>query len=139
MSQPRARGDNDSMPGSRRLYQDREQGVLLGVCAGLADFLGLDLTMTRVVAAVGALLFFPTVVLAYLLLALLLPKRSAGPEDEIDHVSRSLRRRVRSSPHSALDDIRYRSRELDLRLQRLEKYLISARFKLDREFETLKD
>lgn len=33
----------------RRLYQDREGGVFLGVCAGLADFFGFDLTLVRLI------------------------------------------------------------------------------------------
>ena len=123
----------------RRLYQDREQGVCFGVCAGLANFFGFDLTLTRVITAIGAFLFFPTVLIGYFVLALLLPKRPRGPLGESDDYSQSLRQHVRSSPHSTLDNARYRFRELDKRLQRLEKYLTSARFKLDLEFETLKD
>jgi phage shock protein C len=48
-------------------------------------------------------------------------------------------RRVRSSPHDTLSGIRYRFRDLDIRLQRLEKYVTSNRYKLDREFQELKD
>jgi phage shock protein C len=50
-----------------------------------------------------------------------------------------LQRSVRAAPHATLDQIRHRFREVDGRLQRLEKYLTSQRFKLDREFEALKD
>ena len=123
----------------RRLYQDRERGVFLGVCAGIADFFGFDLTLTRVITAIGAFLFFPTVVIGYLVLASLLPKRPRDLPGESDAHSHSLRRSVRASPHSALDNVRYRFRDLESRLQRLEKYLTSTRFKLDQEFETLKD
>ena len=123
----------------RRLYRDRGQGVCLGVCAGLANFFGFDLTLIRVITAIGAFLFFPTVLIGYFVLALLLPKRPRGPLGESDDYSQSLRQHVRSSPHSTLDNARYRFRDLDKRLQRLEKYLTSTRFKLDQEFETLKD
>ena len=123
----------------RRLYQDREGGVFLGVCAGLADFFGFDLTLVRLITAIGAFLFFPTVLIGYFVLALLLPKKPLGAREVSDEYSQSLRRRVRSSPHSTLDHVRYRFGELDTRLQRLEKYLTSTRFKLDQEFESLKD
>ena len=123
----------------RRLYQDRERGVFLGVCAGLADFFGFDLTLVRLITAIGAFLFFPTVLIGYFVLALLLPKRPSDEREAYDEYSQSLRRRVRSSPHSTLDNVRYRFSELDTRLQRLEKYLTSTRFKLDQEFESLKD
>jgi phage shock protein C len=36
-----------------------------------------------------------------------------------------------------LSGVRYRFRDLDVRLQRLEKYVTSSRYKLDREFEQL--
>jgi phage shock protein C len=44
---------------------------------------------------------------------------------------------VRSNPHSSLSGVRYRFRDLDVRLQRLEKYVTSSRYKLDREFQQL--
>jgi phage shock protein C len=50
-----------------------------------------------------------------------------------------LRRRVRSEPHSTLNSQRHRFRELDRRLQKLEKYVTSKRFRLDREFDGLQD
>lgn len=130
-------GEGPTSPTRRRLYQDRERGVFLGVCAGLADFFGFDVTLVRLITAFGAFLFFPTVLICYFALALLLPKKP--PEGDSDDYSQSLRRRVRTSPHSTLDNVRYRFGELDARLQRLEKYLTSNRFKLDQEFESLKD
>ena len=46
---------------------------------------------------------------------------------------------MRSSPHDTLASVRYRFRDLDVRLQRLEKYVTSNRYKLDREFEKLEE
>ena len=125
--------------GGRRLYQDRANGIFLGVCAGIADFFGFDVTLTRIVTAIGAFLFFPTVVIGYFILALLLPKKPKGYAARSGEESEAFQRRVRSSPHSTLDGVRHRFRDLDVRLQRLEKYLTSNRFNLDREFETLRD
>ena len=50
-----------------------------------------------------------------------------------------LRRHVRSDPHEMLSAARYRFNEIELRLQRLEKYVTSNRFQLDREFRRLKN
>ena len=41
--------------------------------------------------------------------------------------------------HGTLSNVSFRFRELEARLQRLEKYVTSARFQLDQEFESLKD
>lgn len=120
-----------------RMYRNPRRGVLFGVCAGIADYFGLDLTVTRILVVVGALFAFPIVFVAYLLLALLLPRKqySEDERDELDPLQRS----VRAEPHRMLSSVRYRFRELDMRLQRLEKYVTSNRFKLDSEFRQLKD
>lgn len=126
-------------PGPRRLYQDRENRLVCGVCAGIADYFGFDVTVTRIVVLVGLVFFLPPTLIGYAVLALLLPRKPRGFESLRDDVPADLKRSVRSSPQATLDDIRYRFRELDGRLQRLEKYLTSKRFELDREFEALKD
>ena len=110
-----------------------------GVCAGIADYFGFDVTVTRLVVIAGLILFLPTTLIAYVLLAILLPAKPAVAGDYHDPRSEQLQRSVRSSPHATLDSIRHRFRELDGRLQRLEKYVTSKRFTLDREFEALKD
>jgi phage shock protein C len=112
--------------------------MLFGVCAGIADYFGFDVTVTRVLIILGALLSFsfPLLIIVYLLLALLLPRKpfSAGA-DRVDPVQRQ----VRSDPHDTLGSVRHRFHDLDARLQRLEKYVTSNRFKLDREFRQLRD
>lgn len=126
-------------PGPRRLYQDRENRLVCGVCAGVADYFGFDLTVTRMIVLAGLIFFLPTVLIGYIALALILPKKSRRLDELRDEASSSLQRSVRSSPQGTLDHIRHRFRELDGRLQRLEKYMTSKRFELDREFEALKD
>lgn len=118
-----------------RLYRSSTDGWIAGVCAGLADYFGLNLTATRVVVAIGSF-FFPSLILVYLLLALLLKKR---PTQAADNPDGDLRRRVRSEPHATLGAAKHRFRELDLRLQRIEKYVTSRRFELDRELRKLRD
>lgn len=126
-------------PGPRRLYRDSENGLVAGVCAGIADYFGFDVTVTRIIVAIGLFVFFPTALIAYIVLALLLSKKPYEAVRARDDVADRLQRSVRAAPHATLDNIRHRFREVDSRLQRLEKYLTSKRFALDREFESLKD
>jgi phage shock protein C len=125
-----------------KLYRLPRRGMIFGVCAGLAEYFGFDVTVTRVIVAAAAFFAFPVICVVYLLLGLLLPvRRHSGPEGDYDDPAarevRSIRRQVRSSPHETLANVRYRFRDLDVRLQRLEKYVTSSRYKLDREFEKL--
>ena len=136
-----------------KLYRDGEHGMIAGVCAGLADFFELDVRMLRIAVAVGAF-FFPSLILAYIVLALLLKKRSA-PDGNGAAGKRKRRKKKRAQreddaatdfasadravPEATLSRVRRRFGDLDARLQRLEKYVTSERYRLDREFEDLRD
>lgn len=123
-------------PRRNRLYRNSRDGMIAGVCAGVADYFGFDLTITRVLVVLAAIFFFPFTVVAYVVLALLLPKKPPelgyGSEAEAE-----LDRRMRAEPHASLHSIRHRFREIDRRLQNIERYVTSKRFNLDREFEGL--
>lgn len=135
MNRRRSPGHED--PPRNKLYRNRADGMLAGVCAGFADYFGFDTGITRVVVVIGALIF-PTLILVYIILAFVLKPRPFQTRAH-ERGERDLGRRVRADPHSSLDVVRHRFRELDARLQRLEKYLTSERFRLDREFAGLKD
>ena len=123
-----------------KLYRNPRRGMVFGVCAGIAEYFGFDVTVTRVVVAVGAFFSFFLFVVAYVVLGLILPVRAYAPESEPGREARDrLERQVRSSPHDTLANVRYRFRDLDARLQRLEKYVTSNRYKLDREFRKLEE
>ena len=112
--------------------------MIFGVCAGLADYFGFDVKLTRVCVAVGGFFFFPTVVVIYVILGLLLDPL---PPDSHERKSEDpeLRRRIRSEPHATLRSVRHRFRDLDRRLQRLEKHVTSKRYNLERELDGLRD
>jgi len=131
--------DTRSEPGLiNKLYRNPRRGMVFGVCAGISEYFGFDVTVTRIVVAVGA--FFSLFVFgcAYIVLGLVLPVRAYPPEPGREAGDR-LDRQVRSSPHDTLASVRYRFRDLDARLQRLEKYVTSNRYKLDREFRKLEE
>lgn len=136
-----------------KLYRDGERGMIAGVCAGLADFFDVNVKMLRIAVAVGAL-FFPSLILAYIVLALLLKKKSAGDRNgTADELKKRKKKRARRddgtatglgnrdgvAPQATLSRVRRRFADLDARLQRLEKYVTSERYRLDREFEGLRD
>ena len=93
--------NNGREPGPRRLFRDRENGIVAGVCAGIADYFGFDVTITRVIVAIGLFIFLPTTVIAYIVLTLLLPTKPREWARVRDDASEMLQRSVRSSPHSS--------------------------------------
>ena len=49
-------------------------GMFLGVCGGVAKYFGVDATLIRVLWAVAAFVGFGTPVLAYFVMAFIMPK-----------------------------------------------------------------
>jgi phage shock protein C len=130
--------DDSGEPRRNKLYRNKRDGMIAGVCAGFADYFGFDLNMTRVVVVIAAFIF-QTLILVYFVLALILKPAPAHFEEPAPEREPGLGRRVRAEPHATLGSVRHRFRDLDSRLQRLEKYVTSERFRLDREFAGLKE
>lgn len=70
---------------TRQIYRDSERGVILGVCAGTAERFDWPVWLTRM-AALALGWYFPlTVVVAYVVAALIMPQRPlrySGDGDE---------------------------------------------------------
>ncbi len=57
----------------KRLYRSRNDRVVAGVCAGLGHYFNLDPVLIRVIAVVVGFMSFGTLLLLYLVLALIIP------------------------------------------------------------------
>jgi phage shock protein C len=123
----------------RRLYRDADRAVLGGVCAGLANYLGFNLKVTRFLCVIAFLCAFPFAVFAYLVAVLVIPSSSSRIyDDELREARRkeALREEIlRAKP--TVRDVRERYREMDARLARIERYVTSSRYELDEEFRRL--
>ena len=64
--------------GSRKLYRSRNNRMIFGVCAGLAEFFGIDVNVVRLVFAAGALLGFGSFILIYLVMFFVVPEEPVG-------------------------------------------------------------
>lgn len=124
----------DSIP-RRRFYRNRDKAMVAGVCAGLADYFGFNLKVTRILAVIA--LFMATIVtlFVYFGAVFLVPAMPAGTNEP--QYDPEFRKAVRSSPRQTLSDVRRRFQALDSRLARLERYVTSPRFDLDQEFKKL--
>ena len=71
----------------RLLYRDRENGIIMGVCAGVANYFGINVLGARILALVALLFFFVPTLMVYVTAGLLLRDRPlswSGPEEESD-------------------------------------------------------
>ena len=59
---------------TRRLTRNADDAMIGGVCAGVADYLGLDVTLVRVLAVLGAIFGLGSLVVAYVVAWLLMPQ-----------------------------------------------------------------
>lgn len=64
--------------GSSRLYRSRTDRMISGVCGGLAERLGIDSTIVRLVWALAALFSGGTFALVYLIFWLVMPLEPTG-------------------------------------------------------------
>jgi phage shock protein C len=74
-----------------RLVRSRENRILGGVCAGLANYLGMDVTLVRILAVVLAFAA-GTAILAYIAGWIIIPE--ARPEEEVVGVRADVSDRV---------------------------------------------
>lgn len=120
---------------SRPFYRSRDRGVIGGVCAGLADYFGFNLKVTRLLAVIALFMAMPVTLLVYFATVLLVP--AERDERRRPNYDPEFHRALRSSPRETLADVRRRFQSLDSRLARLERYVTSSRFDLDQEFRNL--
>lgn len=79
--------DSDYPPRRHRLHRDSERGVILGVCAGIAECFDWPLWLTRIaVLAIGWIFPIP-VAIAYAVAALLMPERHLRYHGDADERS----------------------------------------------------
>jgi len=57
----------------KRLYRSRNDRVISGVCAGLGHYFNLDPVLIRVLAVIVGFMSFGTLLLLYVVLALIMP------------------------------------------------------------------
>ena len=58
----------------KRLVRRRDDRMIAGVCSGVAAYLGVDVTLVRLVTVLGAVFGFGTFIVAYLVGWLLIPE-----------------------------------------------------------------
>jgi phage shock protein C len=124
-------------PRHTKFYLDKQNKKWMGVCAGIADYTGLDVTLIRIGMVVLTVLGSGMTVLAYIAAAWLAPSKPHELKYETPEQAKFWQG-VRASPTRTVRDVRSRFRELDRRLAEVETYVTSSHGRLAREIEQLR-
>jgi phage shock protein C len=110
-----------------KFHLDKANGKVFGVCAGLSEMTGWDVTLVRVAAAVLALAL-PWTMIAYLVAALVAREaRPAWQRDGFGPPARVTRADVKAAMTG-----------LDRRMAEVETYVATGNSSLEREIESLR-
>lgn len=120
-----------------RFYLDKQNGKWLGVCAGIADYTGIDVTIIRIGMMIGTVLGSGALIIAYLIAAYIAPEKPR----ELDYSTaddKKFWQGVRASPTRTVRSVRSKFREIDRRLADVETYVTSSNSRLANEIEQLR-
>ncbi len=117
------------------LYRDKQHGKLLGVCAGIADYTGVDALWVRL-AFIILVMSTGIALPAYFVAGILLDKKPAALYT--DHAEQKYWQGVRQSPKRTAREIRSRMKDVDRRLAEVENFYVSSNPRLTAEIERLR-
>jgi len=119
-----------------RFYRDKRRGKVMGVCAGIADYTGVDVTLVRIMWVATVLITGFTLPL-YFITGWISPDTPSDMRgDDLDE--QRFWQGVRASPAQSAREIRSRMRDVDRRLADIEYYVTTENRSLANEIEQLR-
>jgi len=120
-----------------KLYLDKKRAKWAGVCAGIADYTGINVAWIRIAAIVATVTFaFPWTLIAYWVAAKSIDNKPTelyqNPEDQ------KFWQGVRQSPKRTVRDVKSRFRQIDRKLADMELYYTTKNTSLSNEIESLR-
>ena len=119
-----------------RFYTDKANSKWLGVCAGIADYTGFDITLVRVAMVVLTVITQGLMLIAYIAAGIFAPKKPydlyGTPDDQ------KFWQGVRTNTRRSTTEVRSKFRELDRRLADIETHYTSRNTRLADEIEALR-
>jgi phage shock protein C len=124
-------------PSRTKFYLNKRAGKVMGVCAGLSDYTGFDVTLVRILFVLAVFMGGGALIPVYFITGWLAddePRelRESDPQD------RKFWQSVRASPSRSARDIKSRFRDIDRRLAEIEQYVTVENRSLAREIEQLR-
>ena len=119
-----------------RFYRDKINGKIFGVCAGIADYTGVDVLWVRLGAVALTLMGVGFIPLIYIGMGFLAAKKPGHLY--VDQQEQKFWQGVRQSPGRTAREVRARFRDIDRRLADVELFYVSANPRLSEEIERLR-
>ena len=116
-------------------YLDKQNAKWLGVCSGIADYTGVDVTWVRVGTVLGTILGSGFLIIAYLVIGWIAEAKPYGlyeSKEESDFWQG-----VRQSPARTTRDVRSKLRDIDRRMAAAETHYTSRNSRLADEIDNL--
>ena len=126
----------------RKLYLDKENAKISGVCAGIADYFGWDPTVVRIGFVAGTIFGSGVMIVVYVLMAWLLDPKPLGLSYRDDRRYDEARTEIDESRRAVstyrprqwrFSDVKHRFGRVEDRLRTLEQVVTSREFQVDRE------
>lgn len=124
-------------PSRTKFYLDKKHGKVMGVCAGIADYTGFDVTLVRIMMVAAILMGGGALIPVYFIAGWIAddqPRELAVESRD----EQKFWQGVRQSPTRTARDIRGRLREIDRRLADIESYVTTENRSLASEIERLR-
>jgi phage shock protein C len=115
----------------KKLYLDKQNAVLAGVCAGIADYIGWKPRTVRILWVIATICWTPVMIAAYVLAAWLLDARQGSGYDFAAAAAPLPKDPM--APRRRFVDVKARFDLLEARLRTLETVVTSKEFQIDRE------
>ncbi len=135
-----------------RLERDDENAKIVGVCAGIANYYGVEAWVVRCIAVTGLLFFGSIVFPAYWIMYFVMDSPSSEGKSSKVRRERWSRKRLNrkessmtdrnftsssESPRRNLRNVQTDLREVELRLRRMETHVTSGQYELQRELHRI--
>jgi len=119
-----------------QFYLDKQHAKWLGVCAGIADYTGIDVTVVRVGCVILTLMTSGWIIPAYFITAWIAPTKPFGLYEDAE--DEKFWQGVRSNPSRSTAEVRSKFRDLDRRLADIETLYTSRNRRLADEIDALR-
>ena len=119
-----------------KFYLDKQNAKWWGVCAGVADYTGIDVTVVRIGAVFLTFVTSGWALLAYVLAAWIAPCKPFGLYEDAEDAK--FWQGVRSNPSRSTAEVRSKFRDLDRRLADIETLYTSRNSRLADEIDALR-